>query len=75
MLRAREALQRERDEEEDSVGRKGFSGKRFVDVGTLREAIRMKGSGVSSEEIEKRFGLRKGVVDRIGTNDVVDVVK
>ncbi|KAF2665240.1 hypothetical protein BT63DRAFT_88148 [Microthyrium microscopicum] len=75
VLRARAQLQRQHEEQEEGIARAGFRGRRFVDVGTLREAVRMKGAGVGSGEIEKRFGLEGGVVGRIGRTEVVDVVR
>jgi hypothetical protein len=75
VLRAREALQRQHDAEMDKVGTKGFEGRSFMDVGSLREAVRLRGTGVSEGEIEKKFGLRAGTAGKIGPRTVVDVVR
>jgi hypothetical protein len=53
----------------------GFKGKTFLDVGSLREAVRLLGNGTAADEVERRFGLRKGAGRRIGTAEVVDVVR
>lgn len=74
MLRARESLQKEWDDEQDRIGRQGFEGKRFLDVGALREAVRLKGRGMADGEIESRLALKKGSLGRI-RSDVVSVVR
>jgi hypothetical protein len=75
VLRAREALQRQHDVEQEQVGTKGFNGRSSLDVGSLREAVRLRGQGVKESDIEKKFGLREGVLGRIGPREIVDVAK
>jgi hypothetical protein len=67
-------LQSEYDAEQDGQGRKGFKGKRFLEVGMLREVVRLRGRGVERRDIERRFGLRKGVLEELGRDGIVDVV-
>jgi hypothetical protein len=70
----REALQQQYEEEQDAIGRKGFKGRKFLDVGTIREVVRLRGSGVGDGEIEGRMGLEKGIVGKTGPDGVVRVV-
>jgi hypothetical protein len=57
------------------MGKKAFGGKRFLDMGTLREMVRLRGSGTAAEEIERRLGLQKGIMQRIGPEGYVDAVR
>lgn len=45
-----------------------------MDVGALREAVRLKGTGLEDAEIEKRLALKRGIVGRI-KGDLVSVVR
>lgn len=52
--------------------RGGGEGRRFLDVGTIREVLAMRdGKGMAEGEIEGRLGLRRGVVGRLGQRGVV----
>ena len=52
--------------------RGGGEGRRFLDVGTIREVLAMRdGRGLGAGEIEGRLGLRGGVVGRLGARGVV----
>jgi hypothetical protein len=73
VLRARESLQRAYDEEQEHVGRKGFVGRRFLEAARIGEALKLRKGGVPDGEIERRLGLVKGAVSRIGSRNVVDV--
>ena len=70
----RETLQKQYEDEQDAIGRKGFAGRKFLDVGTIREVVRLRGKGVSDTEIEGRMGLEKGIAGRMGPDGVVKVV-
>jgi hypothetical protein len=73
VLRARESLQRAYDEEQEALGRKGFAGRQFMEAARINEALKMRKVGVPDNEIEKRLGLAKGAVGRIGSMNVIDV--
>ena len=68
-------MQEEVDEEMAGVGRRGFEGRRFADANTVRRILQMRDAGGASDaEIETRFGLRKGVVAKLGKKGVVRTV-
>ncbi|MCJ1341743.1 hypothetical protein MMC09_007040 [Bachmanniomyces sp. S44760] len=72
VLNARSKLAEEAEEEFRQTGRKGFAGRQFLDVATIRQVFEMRDErGLDSEEIEKRLELRKGVVERLGRSGVV----
>ncbi|KAI4111594.1 MAG: hypothetical protein LQ339_000465 [Xanthoria mediterranea] len=52
--------------------RGGGEGRRFLDVGSIREVLAMRdGRGMREGEIEGLLGLRRGVVGRLGQRGVV----
>ena len=54
------------------MGRKGFSGRRFLDVVTIRQILVMRDEkGVGNGEIERTLGLEDGTVRRLGGKGVV----
>jgi len=73
LLEARRRLAEEAEEEFGRVGKRDSQGRRFVDVVTLRQALVMRDRGVQGEEIERRLGLRRGVVGMLGRKGVVGV--
>ncbi|KAF2437179.1 hypothetical protein EJ08DRAFT_691480 [Tothia fuscella] len=73
ILKARQELQDKADREADMVGRRGFEGKEFVEVHLVREALRMRGERVEDAVIERKLGLKGGVVRRLGGRGVVEV--
>lgn len=56
----------------DEIGKKGFEGRKFVDVGSIRDALSLRESGLSEGEIEKRLGLKRGSVKKLGPSGVVE---
>lgn len=68
LLRARERLAKEADEEFEQIGKSSGrqAGRRFLDALTIRQILTLKESGVTDEEIEKRMELRKGVLRLLG---------
>lgn len=73
MLTARYRLAAEAEQEFEDTGRRGAEGRQFLDVGTLRQVLVMRGEGREDGEIERGLGLRRGVVGRLGRVGVVDV--
>ncbi|EON62576.1 hypothetical protein W97_01800 [Coniosporium apollinis CBS 100218] len=75
MLAARDRLAQEAEREFDEVARRGrgAQGRQFLDVGLLRHVLMLRDEkGLSGEEIERRLGLRKGIVGRLGAKGVVE---
>jgi hypothetical protein len=56
------------------VGRRGFEGRRFLRPGEIRDALALREVGVGEEEIEKRMGLKKGVVRVLAPKGIVENV-
>src|SRR5439155_19045201 len=74
LLAARSRLAEEAEAEALSIGKKGFPGRRFVDVVTLRQVLRLRDDGgVADTEIEKRLGLKRGTVGRLGRRGLVGI--
>ena len=73
VLQARQRLQEEAEEEFLNVGRKGFPGRRFVDVSTVRQALLLRQKGEGEEDVERELGLRKGRLSVLGKGVVEGV--
>ena len=73
VLQARQRLQEEAEEEFLNVGRKGFPGRRFVDVSTVRQALLLRQKGEGEEDVERKLGLRKGRLTVLGKGVVEGV--
>ena len=73
VLQARQRLQEEAEEELLNVGRKGFPGRRFADVSTVRQALLLRQKGEAEEDVERKLGLRKGRLSVLGKGVVEGV--
>jgi len=74
LLTARYRLAEEAEREFSNMGRKGGEGRQFLDVVTLRQVLILRDEkGLEGEEIERRLGLRRGVVGQLGGRGVVGV--
>ncbi|ETS81984.1 hypothetical protein PFICI_06986 [Pestalotiopsis fici W106-1] len=67
VLQARQRLEEQIELQQENPA----TGRNFADVGTLRQALVMKGLGVPNTDIEKRLRLRNGVVARIESGGVI----
>jgi len=56
------------------LGRRGFEGRRFLRSGEIRDVLALREAGVGDEEIEKRMGLRKGVLRVLAPGKIVENV-
>lgn len=65
-LEARARVQREAEEEFESLGLSNSEGRRFLAAGMVRDILVMREKGASEAQIENRFNLRKGVVRSLG---------
>lgn len=64
----------EAEREFAQTGKSSAVGRQFLDVVTLRQVLVMRDEGgLEGAEIERRLGLRRGVVDRLGRSGVVGV--
>lgn len=69
---ARARLAEEAEAEFAAIGRRGFRGREFLDVMLLRQALRLRDEkGLKAEEIERKLGLRHGVLQKLGRRGVV----
>lgn len=76
VLKARERLQQEAEAEFAKTSRSDAGGKRFLDVGTIRQVLAMRDEkGKSDTDIEKSLGLAGGVVRALGRRGVVGDVR
>ncbi|KAK5011533.1 hypothetical protein LTR28_000373 [Elasticomyces elasticus] len=70
-LEARARLQDEAEREFVEAGRRGHEGRQFLDVVTIRQVLMLRDEKrLAAEEIERRLGLRKGVVARLGAKGI-----
>ena len=76
LLKARERLQQEADAEFSKTSRSDVGGRSFLDVSTIREILVLRDEKeLPDQEIEKRLGLAKGLVKRLGHKGVVGDVR
>lgn len=75
VLAARSRIQDEADAEFLEAGKKSFVGRRYVDVGIIRQILLMRERGVAPREIEKQLDLKSGVVEKLGAQGVVAIVE
>lgn len=73
VLAARQRFQEEADTELENLGRKGFPGRKFLDVSAIRQALLLLQEGESEGVVEKRLGLRKGRLGVLGKRVVEGV--
>jgi len=72
VLDARSKIQDEADREFLEAGKRGHTGRQFLDVSQIRQILVMRDDrGVEGSEIERQLGLKKGVVERLGSKGVV----
>lgn len=74
VLEARKRLQERADAELENLGRRG-EGREFMDVGTIRKVLLLRQQGVDEGDIERRFGLKRGSVRRLGDGWSVQAVE
>ena len=67
-------MQDEAERELEMLGRRGFEGRRFLRSGEIRDALALREAGVGEEEIERKMGLKKGVVRVLTPKGIVENV-
>lgn len=76
VLEARSNLQQAADAEFERVGKSSQGGRQFLDVWMIRQILLQRDvQGRSPEEIERKMGLKKGVVGRLGAKGVVGLAQ
>ncbi|KAH8906301.1 hypothetical protein BR93DRAFT_969506 [Coniochaeta sp. PMI_546] len=75
VLEARRRLEEQAEAELENMGRASDKGKELLDVGTIRRVLLLRQQGVGDRDIELRFGLRPGLVKRLGPPGVVEAVQ
>ena len=74
VLQARAELAAEAEREFLEAGKRGSAGRRFLDVGTLRNVVTMRDQrNMSAADIERALGLRSGTVAKLGPKGVLGV--
>jgi hypothetical protein len=72
ILQARKRLAERAQYEFDNAGRTGFEGRETMDVYMVTDALKMRQSGMSLDDIEKRMGLKKGVMGSLGDRGMLE---
>lgn len=76
MLDARAKLADEAEKEFMEAGRRGHEGRQFLDVFQIRQILTMRDQRKRSPaEIERKLGLKSGVVERLGAAGVVELAQ
>jgi hypothetical protein len=76
VLTARSKLQDEAEAEFMEAGTRGHTGRQYLDVYTIRQILTLRDDkGQSAAAIEKKLGLKPGVVERLGTAGVVELAQ
>jgi hypothetical protein len=74
VLQARAELAAEAEMEFLEAGKTGGAGRRFIDIGTLRNIITMRDQrDMSDAQIERALSLRSGTVAKLGPKGVLGV--
>ncbi|KAJ5337944.1 hypothetical protein N7452_004672 [Penicillium brevicompactum] len=72
VVTARQRLTKAADEEAEQFGRAGHSGRTFLDALTIQQVLTMRDKQKQRpREIERFLGLRKGILDRLGKDEIV----
>jgi hypothetical protein len=72
VVNARQRLNKLAEEEAELFGVAGHPGRQFLDALTIQQVLTMRDKqGMSRRQIEKFLGLKSGVVDRLGNDEVV----
>ncbi|OGE58330.1 hypothetical protein PENARI_c001G05888 [Penicillium arizonense] len=72
VINARQRLNKLAEEEAESFGVAGHPGRQFLDALTIQQVLTMRDKqGMSRRQIEKFLGLKNGVVDRLGNDEIV----
>jgi hypothetical protein len=70
-LEARRRLQCRADADFEAVGLPHHSGRRFVDMRTLLDALRLRDRGMPLSDIERRLGLEARLLNKLGRQGIV----
>ncbi|KAI5457963.1 hypothetical protein BGZ63DRAFT_407277 [Mariannaea sp. PMI_226] len=65
-LEARRRLQQQAEEDFEAMGRANSQGRRFLDMRTVVDAMKMRDHGLADQEIEKRLRIQPGLLQRVG---------
>lgn len=69
---ARQRLTEAADKEAEDMGRAGHPGRSFLDALTLQQVLTMRDKqGMRRADIERFLGLKKGVLERLGKDEIV----
>ena len=72
LLHARDSLAQKAEREFLEAGKRGHSGREFLDVVQIRQLLMLRDDKkLNSADIEQRMGLKRGVVDRLGSQGIV----
>lgn len=62
---ARKKIQDKWEQENESLGRKGFEGRTLVNAKDLKEALKMIEAGVSPAEVEGQMRMQSGILQKL----------
>ncbi|KAF7551311.1 hypothetical protein G7Z17_g5092 [Cylindrodendrum hubeiense] len=73
-LAARQRFQQEAEQDFESMGRANTQGRRFLDMRTMVDAMKLRGHGVADKDIEAKLRIRPGLLERLGPQGVLSHV-
>jgi hypothetical protein len=73
VLEARQRIQDEADRELEQMGRRGFEGRKYIDVGLIQLALMRKRHGEPDAKAEEALGLKRGRLAVLGKGIIAEV--
>lgn len=70
VLKARQQISDEAEDEIRDVGRRGFVGRKYVDAGLIQLALMRQAKGEPDSRIEEALGIQKGRLSVLGKRTV-----
>jgi hypothetical protein len=75
VVTARQRLSKAAEEEAEHFGRAGHPGRTFLDALTIQQVLTMRDKQKQRpREIERFLGLKTGVLDRLGRDEIVSKI-
>lgn len=76
MITARQRVAKAAEKEAEEFGKQSHTGREYLDVLTIRQALSMRDHNrLPEQEIERVLRLKKGVMGRLGARGVVGEIR
>ena len=71
VLDARRCLQQRAEEDFEAMGRASSTGRQFIDMRTMIDALQLLDRGLSRAQVEKQLKLRPSVLNQLGRSGII----